>query len=54
MKLYKKEEGKPKDREIDNSDDWEAEQNWLGFFSLLLEADKKINPHLYKNSKDCN
>ena len=27
---------------------WEARQNLFGFFSLLLEVDKRVNPQLYK------
>ena len=36
---------------MDDSNDWEAQQNLLGFFSLLLEVDKRINPQLYKSKK---
>ena len=36
---------------IDCDDDFKAQQNLLGFFSLLLEVDKRINPHLYKKQK---
>jgi hypothetical protein len=32
-------------------DSWEARQNLFNFFSLLLEVDKRINPHLYKKPK---
>lgn len=32
--------------------DFEARQNLFGFFSLLLEIDKRINPHLYKKTKN--
>jgi len=37
----------------DMSDDgyWESRQNLFGLFSLLLEIDKRINPHLYKKPK---
>ena len=31
--------------------DFEAEQNLLGFFSLLLEVDKRVNPQNYQNNK---
>lgn len=31
---------------------FEARQNLFGFFSLLLEIDKRINPHLYKKVKN--
>ena len=27
---------------------WEGRQNLFGFFNLLLEVDKRNNPHLYK------
>jgi hypothetical protein len=39
---------------INNSEEWgfEANQNWLGFWNLLLEEDIKQNPHLYKKPKD--
>jgi len=30
---------------------WEARQNLFGFFSLLLEVDMRVNPHLYKKQK---
>jgi len=46
MESSKNAEKKQKDRE---AEDWEARQNLLGFFSLLLEVDKRVNPHLYKN-----
>ncbi len=39
------------DREAENKEDWEAQQNLPGFFSLLLEVDKRVNPHLYKKKK---
>ena len=34
---------------IEEDDDFEAQQNLLGFFKLLLEVDMRVNPHLYKN-----
>ena len=34
------------------NDDFEARQNLLGFFSLLLQIDKRINPHLYKKDEN--
>ena len=41
-----------KDNEnIDYDDDFEAQQNLLGFFILLLEVDMRVNPHLYKKKK---
>ncbi len=30
---------------------WEGRQNLFGFFQLLLEVDKRTNPHLYKKKK---
>ena len=30
--------------------DFEAKQNLLGFFNLLLQIDKRNNPHLYQKS----
>ena len=30
---------------------WEARQNLFGFFSLLLEVDKRVNPNLYKKQE---
>ena len=42
----------------EEEDDFEAEQNLLGFFKLLLEVDMRVNPHLYKKkakkNKDAN
>ncbi|MCX6718363.1 MAG: hypothetical protein NTY81_02035 [Candidatus Staskawiczbacteria bacterium] len=37
-------------RENENieADDYEAEQNLLGFFQLLLKVDMRVNPNLYK------
>lgn len=32
--------------------DFEAKQNWLGFWNLLLEIDRRINPQLYKKPKN--
>ena len=37
-----------RENKINNTDDYEADQNLLGFFKLLLEVDKRVNPHLYK------
>lgn len=28
--------------------DFEAKQNFVGFYALLLEIDKRINPQFYK------
>ena len=30
---------------------WEARQNLFGFYSLLLEVDKRIDPEFYENLK---
>ena len=30
---------------------WETRQNLFGFFSLLLEVDMRVNPHLYKKKE---
>jgi len=50
MKESKNEEKKQNNREVKDDKDWEARQNLFGFFSLLLEVDKRVNPHLYKNN----
>jgi hypothetical protein len=42
---------KKRNKESEDKEDWEARQNLLGFFSLLLKIDKRVNPHLYKNNK---
>jgi hypothetical protein len=36
---------------VKDAGDWEAKQNLLEFFSLLLKVDKRANPHLYKNKE---
>ena len=36
---------------MDYDDNFEAQQNLLGFFKLLLEVDMRVNPHLYKKRK---
>jgi len=41
--------GKKQENGEEGNDDWEAQQNLLGFFSLLLDVDRRVNPHLYKN-----
>jgi len=51
MKGPKNEEKKQDNREVEDNKDWEARQNLFGFFSLLLEVDKRVNPHLYKKIK---
>lgn len=35
-------------KNIYEDDDFEAEQNLLGFFKLLLEIDQRIDPQFYK------
>ena len=39
-------------KELKEESNFEARQNLFGFFSLLLEIDKRINPHLYKKAKN--
>ena len=34
-------------KKVDEESDFEADQNLLGFFELLLKVDRRINPHLY-------
>ncbi|MDD3434543.1 MAG: hypothetical protein PHD96_01300 [Candidatus Pacebacteria bacterium] len=44
---------KPENKSFRNKElDFEAKQNWLGFWSLLLEIDQRVNPHLYKTAKN--
>ncbi len=50
MKESKNEEKKQDNRKVEDDKDWEARQNLFGFFSLLLEVDKKVNPHLYERT----
>jgi hypothetical protein len=47
-------ESENKKGDKNNENDWsfEEEQNLLGLLSLLLEADKKQNPHLYRKPKN--
>ena len=33
-------------------EEYEAHQNLVGFFALLFEVDKRINPHLYQRNED--
>ncbi len=47
MSLNKKNQTKENIERI-NENDSEARQNLFGFFNLLLEVDKRVNPHLYK------
>lgn len=37
-------------------DNWgfEEEQNWLGFWDLILKEDMRQNPHLYQKSYEDN
>lgn len=48
MKESKNEENKQRDRK---GEDEKARQNLFGFFSLLLEVDKRVNNYLYKNKE---
>ncbi len=44
---------KPKGKEKPLEDmDFEAKQNLVGFFDLLLEIDKRNNPEKYKNNEN--
>lgn len=52
MKEFENEEKKQNNREVEDDKDWEARQNLFDFFSLLLEVDKRVNSHLYKNVKN--
>jgi len=45
------ESSEKKEKSMDR-EDFEARQNLFGFFSLLLEIDKRVNPHLYKKIKN--
>jgi len=43
----------PKENQIkENRAYWEARQNLFGFFQLLLEVDKRIDPEFYENLKN--
>lgn len=35
----------------EDEDDFEAQQNLLGFFKLLLEVDMELDPNFYKREK---
>lgn len=39
------------DQKPKNIWDSEAEQNWVGFWDLLLKEDRRQNPNLYKKSE---
>jgi hypothetical protein len=36
----------------EEQEDFEAKQNLLGFFNLLLQIDKRNNPEKYENNED--
>lgn len=36
------------------NNNFEAKHNLVGFFNLLLQIDKKNNPHLYENNRNTN
>lgn len=38
----------------DNEWSFEAEQNWLGFWNLILQEDIRQNPEYYKKLKEEN
>jgi len=48
--FLEKSERKP----IDNMENFEAEQNWLGFWNLILKEDMRQNPEYYKKFKEEN
>ncbi len=43
-----KAEPKNNNTNMDEESDFEAEQNMVGFFKLLLEIDQRIDPEFYK------
>ncbi|MEK7664622.1 MAG: hypothetical protein AAB361_00595 [Patescibacteria group bacterium] len=43
---------KKENENINEDEDFEADQNLLGFFKLLLEVDMRVNPHLYTKPKE--
>ena len=45
---------KQKEKENKEKMDFEAKQNLLGFFDLLLKIDMRNNPELYKKQVDEN
>lgn len=51
MKNYKNAKKKQINREVENNKEWEARQNLLELFSLLLGIDKRVNLHLYEKTK---
>ena len=51
--MFKKKEEKPIIEVLENivspkQQDFEADQNLIGLFSILLQVDKRINPQNYK------
>ena len=40
-------------QEFNKKNEFEAKQNLVKFFSLLLEIDKRNNPEKYKNKEKC-
>ena len=36
------------EKQVETTEDFEAKQNLLGFFDLLLKIDMRNNPELYK------
>ena len=39
-------------KQKETQEDFEAKQNLVGFFALLLEVDKRIHPENYKNNEE--
>ena len=37
-----------RENEMSDTEDYEADQNLIGFFELLLKVDKRLHPELYK------
>ena len=42
------------DKNIDSEEEFEAEQNWLGFWNLIIQEDMRQNPDYYKEIKEEN
>ena len=40
----------PEENQKDQTNDFEAQQNWDGFWNLLLQEDMRQNPKTYKKS----
>ncbi|MFA5080036.1 MAG: hypothetical protein WC472_00205 [Candidatus Paceibacterota bacterium] len=51
MRKLENEDKKQNNKEREGNKDWEARQDLVGLFSLLLKVDKRVNPHLYKIKK---